>query len=449
MNLKIWGSVLAAALAASSAGAVEFFVPVPHLGGTYLYRTEFAREDLAKINVNFTYVQEGRTGVGLTPSVFKVLPGPSTDPTHPLLTDNYNRDFVRPPGRSDPKFYLPGGGLVRMEGERGLVGVETAVVLGGEPTAGWELPMLTADDAFKAGTTAHVLNLLRDATTATSSQLSIYNLGTAAAQCTARLRGPGGQLLDERTGLSVPAAGARRIADIVSKSVVGTTTGLSVAVSCDRPFYALGSYPAKNLSDIRVHYPSATPPAQGTREILINNESFRVTRAESEKRFTLPLPEGVRYRSVVIDFDVAVTAPQNAAYFRSLIGMWRPEPTRRFKKTLYFGVVERFDRSKLMADLGTPFIEILVKRSNAPLRAGKTYHFHIEVDADQKTFRQIVTNAGGGVVTDMMSGLFNDELMTRNGNQMIIGLGLPGIADGAYSPPYGWRFSKIVVSAYR
>jgi hypothetical protein len=32
---------------------------------------------------------------------------------------------------------------------------------------------------------------------------------------------------------------------------------------------------------------------------------------------------------------------------------------------------------------------------------------------------------------------------------MIIGLGLPGIADGAYSPPYGWRFSKIVISAYR
>ncbi|HEX2644994.1 MAG TPA: hypothetical protein VHU81_18490 [Thermoanaerobaculia bacterium] len=449
MKKRIWGCVLAASLAASSAGAVEFFVPVPHLGGTFLYRSEFAREDLAKINVSFTYVQEGRSGIGLTPSQFKVLPGPSTDATHPLLTDNYSRDFVRAPGRSDPKFYLPGGGLVRMEGERGLVGIETAVVVGGEPTAGWELPMLTAEDAFAAGRTAYVLNLLRDATTSTSSQLSIYNLGTTAAQCQTKLRGPGGQLLDERNGLAVPAVGAVRLADIVSKSVVGTTTGLSVAVSCDRPFYALGSYPAKVQSDIRVHYPSTTPPTQGTREILVNNESFRVTRSESEKRFTLPLPEGVRYRSVVMDFDIAVTAPQNEAYFRSIVGMWRPEPTRRFKKTLYFGTVERFDRSKLMADLGTPFIEILIKRANAPLRAGKTYHFHIEVDADQKILREIVTNASGGVVADLMSGLFNDDLMTRSGNQMIIGLGLPGIADGAYSPPYGWRFSKIVISAYR
>lgn len=446
MRMHSWGCVFVASLVASSAGAVEFFVPVPHLGGRFVYSTEFVRQDLGKINVDFTYVEEGATGVGRTPARYKVLPGPSTDKSHPLLTDNYGRDYNPPPARSDPKFFLPGGGLVIMEGEQGLVGVESAVAVGGD-TAGWELPMLTADDAFEAGATAHVLNLLQGANT--SSQLSIFNITGSLARCQARLLSPNGQLLDQRTGITVPARGAVRLPDIVSKVVVGTATNLSVSVSCDRSFYTLGSFPAAKQSDIRVHYPSVDPPTLGTREIFVNNASFRVTRDNSEKKFTLPLVANERYRSLIIDFDAAVTAPTNGAYFRSLIGMWRPEPSLRFKKKLFFGSVERFDRSKLMVDLGTPFIELLIKRSDAPLVAGRSYHFHIEVNSDERTLRQLVTTASGTVVSDMVSGLFNDDLRTKDGNSLIVGFGLSGVADGAYSPPYGWRFSRIVISGYR
>lgn len=441
------GCLLFAGLVAGRAGAVEFFVPVPHLGGRFEYSAEFVRQDLGKINVDFTYIEEGVSGLGRTPSRYKVLPGPSTDKEHPLLTDNYNRDYNPPPAHSSPKFYLPGGGLVIMEGEQGLLGVETAVAIGGEPTTAWEIPMLTEDDAFEPGATAHVLNLLQGASVA--SHLSIFNLDRSAARCQTRLRAPNGQLLNERTGITVPALGAVRIPDIVSKTVVGTATNLSVSVSCDRSFYTLGSFPAGAQTDIRVHYPSPTPPALGTREIFVNNASFRVVRDNSEKRFTLPLAENVRYRSVIIDFDVAVTAPTNNAYFRSLIGMWRPEPSLRFKKKLFFGTVERFDRSKLMIDLGTPYIETLIKRSKAALAGGKTYHFHIEVNSDERMMRQLITTANGTVVTDMISGLFNDDLVAKAGQPLIVGFGLPGIADGAYSPPYGWRFSRIVISGYR
>jgi hypothetical protein len=449
MRARLWVCLLAASFIASTAGAVEFFVPVPHLGGQLRCNTEFVRENLAKVNVDFTYVPEGQAGVNRTPLRHRVLPGPSTDQHHPLLTDNYNRDYVRPPGRSEPKYFLPGGGLVRMEGEQGLVGAETAVLIGGEPTAGWELPMLTRNDAFAAGSTVYVLNLMRGGNTA--SHLSLFNIDGTAAQCRARLRAPDGRILDDRQGLVVPAFGAVRLPDFVSRTVTVTAaTGLSAVVSCNRPFYALGSFPATDPENIRVHYPSPSPPTLGTREILLNSPAgFRVTQTTPEIRFTLPLLENTRYRSVILDFDVAVRNPTNGAYFRSLVGMWRPEPGRRFKKKLFFGTVERFDRSKLMVDLGTPFIEVLVKRGKAALVGGRTYHFHIEVDADQKTLRQLVTTVNGTVVSDLITGLFNDDLRAIEDRSLIVGFGLPGIADDAYSPPFGWRFTNVIISGYR
>jgi hypothetical protein len=448
MKKHLWGCVVAAGLVASSAGAVEFFVPVPYFGSgnRLVFGTEFAREDVNKINVDFTYIGEGKTGVGISPSHFKVLPGPSTDKKHPLLTDNYNRDFRKPPARSDPKYYLPGGGLVLLEGEQGLLGIETAVIVGSEPSTAWELPMLTEEDAFEADGTAYVLNLMKDATVA--SHLSIFNLARSAAFCQTRLMAPNGQLIEQRSALAVPALGVTRIPDILSR-VVGTTTGLSVEVTCSQPFYSLGSFPAPEAADIRVHYPSHEAPTLGTKEVFVSNDSFQVTRAKSAKNYELPLAPGARYRSILIDFDVKAAPPTNGAYFRSLFGMWRPEGSLRFGKTLYFGVNERHDRSKLMIDLGTPYIEIMTKRSSVPLLNGKIYHFHIEANSDERLLRQLVTDASGKVVTDMRSGLLNDDLSAKNGKTVIVGLGLPGIADNAYSPPYGWKFSKIVISGYR
>jgi hypothetical protein len=445
MKKHLWWSLALAGLTAGNAGAVEFFVPVPNLGKSLVYSTEFSRQDLSKDNVSFTYVAEGKSGLNVQPQNFKVLPGPSTSSTHPLLTDNYGRDYRRPPDRSIPRWFLPGGGLVVMQGQPGLLGIETGVAVGGDPTSAWELPMLTHDDAFKAGRTAYVLNLAKDALTA--SQLSLFNLDRAPAQCQTQLLSPKGNLIEQRTGIAVPAIGAVRIADILKQ--VTTAAGLSVAVTCDRAFYAIGSFPAASLSDVRVHYPSADPPTLGERQIFVSNGDFRVTRNSSVQTFTLPLEPEKRYRSLLIDFDAAVASPSNSAFYRGLIGMWRDEPGQRFGKTLYFGLNERFDRSKLLVDLGTPYIEYMTKRGNAAMVGGKTYHFHIEVSSDERSIRQLVTNAGGGVVVDMRSGIFNDDLRAKNGNTLIIGFGLPGIGDGAYSPPYGWHFSKITISGYK
>lgn len=447
MKKHLLGCVAFASLLTSSAGAVEFFVPVPYLGGNYVYSTEFVRSDLSKDTVDFTYVAEGKSGLGQPAQHFSVLPGPSTDKNHPLLTDNYGRDFRRPPERSDPKFFLPGGGLVLMEGEPGLVGAESGVVIGGDPATAWELPMLTAGDAYTPGATAYVQNLMKTATMA--SQLSIFNFHGAPATCQARLLTTTGQQIDQRINITVPSIGSVRIADILSKITVLPAAGLTAAVTCDSPFYALGSFPAANVADVRIHYPTPTPPTAGIKQAFVAGASFRVTRDKSYQNFILPLEPNVRYRSIVIDFDATAADPANAAYYRGLLGMWRPQPTLRFGKTLYFGINDRFNRSKLLIDLGTPYIEVLIKKANAPLVSGRTYHFHIEANADEKLLRQVVTTSGGALVADMRAGLFNDDLRTQNGNTLIVGFGLTGIADGAYSPPYGFRFANITISGYK
>jgi len=445
MKKHLWWSLVVACFVASNASAVEFFVPIPNLGKSFTYRTEFSRTDFSKGDVAFTYTAEGKSGLGQPAQHFAVLPGPSTSLTHPLLTDNRPRDFRRPPDRCDPKWFLNAPGLVRMEGEPGLLGVSTGVGIGSDPTSAWALPMLTADDAYKAGSTAYVLNMTKSATV--SSELSLFNLGSGNALCTARLLSPKGNVLDTRADVSVPALGAVRIADIMK--LAGVASGLSASVTCDHPFYSLGSFPAATIDDIRVLYPSNTPPTPGTRQSLLSNASFRVTFDSSVQTFELPLDTNTSYRSIVIDFDATVTSPANTAFYRGILGMWRNEPGQRFGKTLYFGVNERFDRSKLMIDLGSPYIEYLIKKNKAPLVGGRNYHFHIEVNADQELIRQVVTNPGGGVVADMRSGLFNDDLRKRGDNTLIVGFGLPGIGDGAYSPPYGWRFSKINVDGYK
>src|SRR6185295_4819191 len=244
MKKHLWGCVVVASLVASSAGAVEFFVPVPYFGGggRLVYETELVREDVNKGNVDFTFAAEGHSGLGLPAARYKVLPGPSTDKHHPLLTDNYGRDFRRPPDRSDPKFFLSGDGLVIMEGEPGLLGVETAVIIGTDPATAWELPMLTKDDAFTPGDTVWVLNLAKAGTVA--SQLSLFNLDGTPALCRTRLLSATSQLIEERTEIPVPSFGAFRLADILRRVTGDSAAGLSVAVTCDHPFYALGSFPS-------------------------------------------------------------------------------------------------------------------------------------------------------------------------------------------------------------
>ncbi len=76
-------------------------------------------------------------------------------------------------------------------------------------------------------------------------------------------------------------------------------------------------------------------------------------------------------------------------------------------------------------------------------------HFHIELNADQKLRLYQIFNNSGVSIFNVSSGLFNDDLNAVGANVPTLEFGLPGGADWAGFPPFGWRFSSLKVVGRR
>ena len=167
---------------------------------------------------------------------------------------------------------------------------------------------------------------------------------------------------------------------------------------------------------------------------------FHVTQSNSDLQIPLALDPNTAYHTLSISFDVAVADPPGFVVFRNVMGMFRAGG-RRFGKTLFFGSFENFDKQKYVVDLGTPFIETTLKR-NFALVGGHSYHVSVTLDNDQRSLHYVILNSDGSALMDVLGGLYNNFDVT-DGNAPIIEMGLKGIADHAYYPPLGWRFSNL------
>jgi len=393
-------------------------------------KVELLRSDFSISDVRATYIAEGTSGLKATPTHLQAYIGPSTSRANPLLS-------LTP--------IAPSGGMVILEPEQGLSTVEVSFELEQNPIrTAWKLPLLSATDFFAPGSTIYVLNLVKTADAA--STLQLFNVGGADATCSVQVLRPKGSVIEQRTGIKVPAVGVVRIADILRNS--GVSSGLNAAVSCDLPFYALGNYPATDRWNSRVEYPVTQLPGATTSVTLENRSGtfLNVTQANSDLVIPLTLDTGVAYHSMSIDFDVAVVDPSDFVVFRNVIGMFR-QGGRRFGKTLFFGSFENFDKSKYVVDVGTPFIETTLKR-NFPLIGGHHYHVAITLNNDQQSLHYVITNPNGSSVMDLLGGLYN-SFNVVNGKSPIIQFGLDGVADNAYFPPFGWRFSNLKIVAVK
>jgi hypothetical protein len=400
--------------------------------GVTVTKVELVRTDLTLKDVEATYVGDGQSGLALLPTHLKAYVGPSTSKPNPLL---------------DLTPIVPSGGMVILDPVPGLDTVEVSFEVEQAPVrTAWKLPLLSADDFFPAGSTIYVLNLVKGADAA--SNLQLFNVGTTAATCKVQVLRPKGSLIEERDGISVPAVGVTGIPDILRRVGAATAAGITAAVTCDSPFYALGSYPATNRWDSRVEFPiTESPTAKAKSAVILDHRPgtfFRVVQGNSDLHIPLTLDPAVAYHTLSIDFDAAVKDPNSFVVFRNVIGMFR-FGGRRFGKTLYFGSFENFGKQKFVVDVGTPFIETTLKR-NFPLRGGHTYHFSITLDNDQQSLHYVITNESGGVVMDLLGGLYN-SFNVVNGNGPIIEMGLGGVADNAYFPPYGWAFRNLEIVA--
>jgi hypothetical protein len=393
-------------------------------------KVEMLRSDLTLSDVRAAYVPEGHSGLTQSLSDLKVFVGPSTSKQNPLL---------------DLSDLAPSGGMVILEPVPGLDAIEVSLEVEQSPVrTAWKLPLLTAGDFFAPDSTVFVLNLVKAADAASSLQL--FNAGTTAATCSVRVLRPKGSLIDERDGITVPAVGVTRIADILANVPAATAEGLKAAVSCDQPFYALGSYPATNRWSTRVEYPLPQFPRTAAAVTVDSRPGvfLHVAQGNSDLDFPLALDPNVNYHTLSIDFDVAVKDPPDFVVFRNVIGMYR-HGGRRFGKTLFFGSFENFGKQKYVVDMGSPFIETTLKRS-FPLVGGHSYHFSIKLNNDERSIRYLITTPNGSVVMDLLGGLYNNFNVV-NGQGPNVQIGLGGVADNAYFPPFGWNFSNLNIVA--
>jgi hypothetical protein len=420
-------------LASSAAHAQTVsYIPIPTITpGVTVTKVEMLRKDLSLTQVQASFVGEGKSGLGVTPKSLKTYIGPSTSRVNPLL---------------DLTPIVTSGGMAIIEPVPGLDAVEVSFEVEEAPIrTAWKLPLLSADDFFTPGSTVYVQNLVKNVD-ATSS-LQIFNRGIKPATCSLSVLRPRGTSIEDRTGISVPAIGVIRIADILRKVGTATAAGINVAVTCDSPFYALGALPATNRWESRVMYPIAQAPGPKTAVTLANQpgDFLRVTRANPVLNLPLPLDANTTYHSLAINFDLTTANPPDFVVFRNVVGMFRAGG-RRFGKTLYFGSFENFDKGKYVIDLGSPFIETTLKRP-IDLSGRGTYHFAITLDNDQRSLHYLITNAKGTVVVmDVLGGLYN-PVGVVGGNTPTLQFGLPGVADNAYFPPYGWHFSNLNIVA--
>lgn len=407
------------------------YVLVPTITpGVTVTKVELVRTDLSLTNVLATYVADGQSGLDQTATTLKAFVGPSTSKPNPLLN-------LTP--------ILPSGGMVMLQPVAGLDTVEVSMEVEQAPVrTAWKLPLLAESDFFPAGSTVYVLNLVK--ATDAASNLQLYNVAPLAATCNLKVLRPKGSLLEERDGITVPAMGVTGIPDILSKVPAATAAGINVAVTCDKPFYALGAYPATNRWNTVVEYPVTQLPA-GLTDVTIDSRPgtfLRVTKANDSLLDTLNLDPNTYYHSISINFDIAVVNPPGFVVFRNVTGLFR-KGGRRFGKTLYFGSFENFGKQKYVVDVGTPFIETTLKRI-FPLVGGHTYHFSITLNNDQQSNHYLITNEGGGVVMDLLVGLYN-PVEAVDGNLPIIQFGLQGVADNAYFPPFGWAYRNLEIVA--
>jgi hypothetical protein len=410
--------VLTAFAGIAPASAENFWIPSPETGSRPKIDLEVSDDSSRKLEVSF--VDTGDSAVGLNGSRVSV--------------DNDEKPNVFSVSR-----YVAGPGMLRVTNDPGPnVRSGSLFVSTRNDDFAWPLPILTNDNWFEADETAHLQNLARNAKG--HSNIEIMNFGTQPAVCSIQLRRPKGAPFGNPTTVTLVPLSHEIVEDPFAR-VVTTGAGLRAEVECNRPFYAYGTFVGATAANFRMHYPLSAPPAAVTETLQVNlpNVFFIPEAGNSALDLPLPLVKDRSYRRVTMDFDVFVT--KFTPVFTGLVGMVHAGG-QRFNKTLYFGTFIRGARAKTLVDLGSPVVEPAL-RISSPWKQSTLHHVTIVYDAEGATTRMLVTQ-GGKTVMDATGGAYNLDIADRGAPVRVV-FGLGGVADNAYFPPFGWRFSNLKI----
>jgi hypothetical protein len=455
-----------AALAALSAAfapvhAETVYVPLAlhEQAGATLYRTEVSVTNPSAAPLRFTTLfiptqNDGTRQTGVSAPV--TVPSRGTFLLSPVV----------PAGNKAGK-----AGVLEIAGATPLVATaRLQAVRNGRVIAETALPVVSTENLFPAGETAHIQGIGRAVDAAgTATRLGLLNLSGAEAHCAVAAFRPDGSRLGEAPALTV--------APLSHLSYEGSLTALRKApvadarleVTCDAPFYTYAA--SLSATGATFHAPSAplsfglesADPSltQNPGEELADDSSLdaadiddaaeavsagpgnlalpgvflAVSQGNPYRSFDLPLEPNVRYKMVTVEFDLYLHRWQST-WFHGITSM------RRTDKTLYYGLLVKGSPTKTILDLG----QHQQVKNNWGWRPGGNYHVRMDYDVAGRRV-SLRVRQGGRIVHTVTGRMTNTDVRAFDRHKVQVDFSLPKAYHHAYYPPIGSRFSNLKVTA--
>jgi hypothetical protein len=408
-----------------AAGAATYYVPSPENGGLARVESKLEVTRGGSRRLALTFIDTGIDGSGAG--------GLEVD------VDNDAK-----PNVFDVSSFIRGAGMLELQAADLQVRTGVLFLRQGKDTVTWALPVLSEDNRFAAGETAHVQNLARAA--AGHSNLEILNFAAADANCLVRLLRPKGSPLAPTLQVTLLPLSHRVLDDpFAGRLALPAASGLRAEVTCSQPFYAYGTYLGDHAKAFRLLYPLDRPPAPVVETVVLDRpgQFFAPTGANGQMIFTLPLVPGRAYRTATIEFDVRIG--KFTPLVTGLVSMDRTGGPRF--KTLYFGGFVSGSRARTLVDQGSPVVQPALDFGTA-WKEGAVHHIQLVYGAQSATLRMVIRR-DGAVVADVTGAAFNLDLANRSGNPVRLNLGLAGVSENTYFPPIGWKYSNLKVRIER
>lgn len=449
---------LVAALTPAHAGTVYIPLAPQRAVGTIHYRTE---------------IVAANTGATASPLTTSFLPSGSASGTPAQVNLLPHTTFVltnvAPAGR-EGVLAISGGAQIAVTAR--IVATDSSGrVLGDVP-----LPAVGSGQAITAGGTAQIQGISHPVT-GTVLRFGVINLGSEVAACTAAAFRSNGSAAG--SAVSFTASALSQQAFPAPLSALGTRlfADARVEVTCDQPFYPYALQLGPAAGQASVHTPSLTlkddatfavavtrprgdgdgggggggegrgggsgsggggtggGPVAGQDALSYSGTFLDAKPNDSTRAFTLPLRNGVSYRKITVDFDLYLNQWQTPL-FHAVTSL------RRNDRTLYYGLILRGDRAKTLIDLGHE----QMAKGDGPWKERTQYHIRIEADAGSRTITLKVFQ-GNAVVHTVAGPLVSTDLSVPAGKAISVDFGIGRVADGAYFPPIGWKYSNLSVKA--
>lgn len=344
------------------------------------------------------------------------------------------------------------------------------------------LPVVGSDQVAPPGAAAQLQGIGRTAA-GTQHRFGLINLGVEEAACTVSAWRADGAPAGTPSRFAVPALSHTTIPAPLAAFGAALFKEARVEVSCDSSFYvyAVQLSPqgtaavtgpsatlesdlvaAREIADLLPNIADDRPRgdgSQGEDEGEEEEEGFgddpaaaavigqdqlsfpgvflNARKGSSYRAFDLPLTQGVRYKRLTIEYDLYLHKWVNPL-FHVVMGL------RRNDRTLYAGLILRGDRAKTVLDLGKDELA----RDTGPWKQRTNYHIRLVTDAEAQRVTLEVFQ-GGRLVHTLSGRMTTRDLIVLPGTKMRVDFGGTKVADGAYFPPVGWKYSNLTINAER